>query len=105
MKYTLILSAALFMAVGQGQLAIAQSPADLVKQGVEALGGTNALSALKTTVFKADAKHWEPGQSHSVNGELRFLGDSTVTISVDYMSRSASVTTGIATCNIPPSSG
>ena len=47
MKYTLILSAALFMAVGQGQPAIAQSPADLVKQGVEALGGTNALRAIQ----------------------------------------------------------
>jgi glyoxylase-like metal-dependent hydrolase (beta-lactamase superfamily II) len=79
-----MLSAALFMAMGQVQPVSAQSPADLVKQGVEALGGASALGALKTGVFKADAKHWEPGQSHSVTGESRFLGDSTVTISVDY---------------------
>jgi len=79
-----MLSAALFLAMGQMQPASAQSPAELVKQGVEALGGANALRAVKTTVFKADAKHWEPGQSNSVNGESRFLGDSTVTITVDY---------------------
>jgi hypothetical protein len=34
--------------------------------------------------LKADVKHWEPGQSYSINGESRFLGDSTLTISVDY---------------------
>src|SRR5438132_14414460 len=84
MKYALMLSAALLMATGQVQPASAQNPADLVKQSVEALGGANALRALKTMVTKADAKHWEPGQSQSVNGESRFLGDSTVTITVDF---------------------
>src|SRR5215831_11385753 len=86
MKYALMISAALLMAVGQGQRpALAQSgPLDMVKLGVEAQGGADALRAIKTLVQKGDAKHWEPGQSHSVNGESRFLGDSTVTISVDY---------------------
>src|SRR2546421_12783403 len=86
MKYALMFSTALLMAFSQMQQpASAQSsPADLVKQGVEALGGANALRALKTVVYKIDAKHWEPGQSHSVNGESRFLGDSMVTVSVDY---------------------
>ena len=84
MRYAFMLSTALLMAFGQSQPAPAQSPADLVKQGVEALGGANALRALKTMVLKIDAKHWEPGQSHSVNGESRFLGDSMVTVSVDY---------------------
>ena len=69
---------------GQAQPASAQSPQDLIKQAVEAQGGGNALSGLKTSVAKIDAKHWEPGQSYSINGESRFLGDSTVTISVDF---------------------
>jgi len=86
MKYALMFSTALLMAIGQMQPASAQSPGDLVKQAVEAQGGADALRALKTTVYKVDAKHWEPGQSHSVNGESRFLGDSTVTISVDFTS-------------------
>src|SRR5262249_20673286 len=84
MKYALMISATLLVALGQGQPASAQSPTDLVKQAVDALGGADALRAVKTLVTKADAKHWEPGQSNSVNGESRFLGDSTVTITVDF---------------------
>jgi glyoxylase-like metal-dependent hydrolase (beta-lactamase superfamily II) len=85
MKYSLMISAALLLAIGHTQTASAQTnPTDLIKLGVEAQGGADALRAIKTLVQKGDAKHWEPGQSHSVNGESRFLGDSTVTISVDY---------------------
>ena len=85
MKYALMISAALLMAFGQGQRpALAQSgPLDVVKQGIEAQGGADALRAIKTLSYKADAKHWEPGQSNSVNGESRFLGDSTVTVQAD----------------------
>ena len=46
--------------------------------------GPDALRSLKTVLVKAEAKHWEPGQSYSISGESRFLGDSTLTISVDY---------------------
>ena len=60
------------------------NPNDLIKLGVEAQGGADALRNIKTLVQKGDAKHWEPGQSYSVNGESRFLGDSTVTVTVDY---------------------
>jgi glyoxylase-like metal-dependent hydrolase (beta-lactamase superfamily II) len=91
MKYTLMFSAALFAASGFALPASAQSPAELVKQSVEALGGANAMRAIKSMVTKADAKHWEPGQSNSVNGEARFLGDSTVTISVDYANKDGAV--------------
>src|SRR5712692_1199354 len=87
MKYALMISAALLMAFGQGQPASAQSPADLVKKAVGAIGGDDALRAVKTLVLKADGKHWEPGQSNSVNGESRFLGDSTVTTSVDFAAK------------------
>src|SRR5580692_1242368 len=85
MKYSLMISAGLLMAIGHTLPASAQTnPTDLVKLGVEAQGGADALRAIKTLVQKGDAKHWEPGQSHSVKGESRFLGDSTVTITVDY---------------------
>jgi hypothetical protein len=84
MRYALLLSAAVLVALGHGQPASAQSgPLDLVKQGVEAQGGVDALRAIKTISAKADAKHWEPGQSFSVNGDSRFLGDSTVSITAD----------------------
>jgi glyoxylase-like metal-dependent hydrolase (beta-lactamase superfamily II) len=85
MKYSLMISATLLMAISHTQPASAQSnPLDLVKLGVEAQGGADALRAIKTLVSKADQKSWEPGQSYSVNGESRFLGDSAVTLTVDY---------------------
>jgi glyoxylase-like metal-dependent hydrolase (beta-lactamase superfamily II) len=85
MKYSLMISATLLMAISHTQPASAQSnPLDLVKLGVEAQGGADALRAIKTLVQKGETKAWEPGQSYSVNGEPRFLGDSALTISVDY---------------------
>src|SRR5262249_28975675 len=87
MKNTLMISGALLLALGKAQPASAQSPTDLVKQAVDALGGADALRGMKTLVTKADAKHWEPGQSNSVSGESRFLGDSTLTTSVDYANK------------------
>jgi glyoxylase-like metal-dependent hydrolase (beta-lactamase superfamily II) len=86
-QYAWMLSAALLAAGSFVQPASAQSPTDLVKQSVEALGGADALRNIKTLIMKADAKHWEPGQSNSVNGESRFLGDSKVTITVDFTSK------------------
>jgi glyoxylase-like metal-dependent hydrolase (beta-lactamase superfamily II) len=83
MKYALLLSTALCLAFGQAQPASAQSPGDLVKQAVDALGGADAIRAIKTNVAKGTAKHWEPGQSNSVNGEARFLGDSNITLTAD----------------------
>ena len=91
MKYALMISAALLVTSGHFQTVSAQSPTDLVKQSVEALGGADALRAVKTMVSKVDAKHWEPGQSNSVNGESRFLGDSTETISVDFAASGGAV--------------
>ena len=85
MKYALIISAAVLMATTAYTPASAQTnPNDLIKLGVEAQGGADALRAIKTLVSKGEAKHWEPGQSYSVNGESRFLGDSQFTVTVDY---------------------
>src|SRR3954454_2086276 len=84
MKHTLLFSTALLMALGQWQPASAQAPIDLVKQGIEAQGGANAVRAIKSLVLKGTYKSWEPGQGYSINGETRFLGDSKITISVDY---------------------
>jgi Metallo-beta-lactamase superfamily len=74
---------ATLLSFGHWQSAHAQSPIDLVKQGIEAQGGVDAMRALKTWVIKVDTKHWDPGQSNSVNGESRFLGDSTYTITAN----------------------
>jgi glyoxylase-like metal-dependent hydrolase (beta-lactamase superfamily II) len=84
MRYALMISAALLVAAGPGQPALAQTgPLDLIKQAIEAQGGAMELGSIKTISAKGDAKHWEPGQSNSVNGESRFLGDSTVSLTAD----------------------
>jgi glyoxylase-like metal-dependent hydrolase (beta-lactamase superfamily II) len=85
----LIPTAALVFGAALAQPAAAQSGAELVKQAVEAQGGTAALMAAKTTIIKGEAKHWEPGQSYSPTGEAKFLGDSTYTQTVDNVARTA----------------
>jgi glyoxylase-like metal-dependent hydrolase (beta-lactamase superfamily II) len=88
MKYALMISTALTIGLGAVQPLSAQTnPIDLVKLAVEAQGGADAIRGLKTLTGKGEAKHWEPGQSHSVNGESRFLGDSTVNVSADVANR------------------
>jgi glyoxylase-like metal-dependent hydrolase (beta-lactamase superfamily II) len=85
MKYGLIISAAVLLATTAFTPASAQTnPNDLIKLGVEAQGGADALRAIKTLVSKGEAKHWEPGQSYSVNGESRPLDDSTFTTTADF---------------------
>jgi glyoxylase-like metal-dependent hydrolase (beta-lactamase superfamily II) len=84
MKHLLGISAALLATTALVQVASAKdSPADLVKGAIAAEGGADALKAISSLAIKADAKHWEPGQSLKAGGEPRFLGDSKVTITWD----------------------
>lgn len=83
MKYALSISAALLMAAGQLGPAQAQAPRELVNQAIAAEGGLDALRGLKGLAIKADALHWEPGQSKAAGGEPRLLGNTTLTITWD----------------------
>ena len=55
------------------------SPVDAVNQAVGAIGGADALRAMKSLTFKADAQFWEPQQSYVADGEPRLIGDSKIT--------------------------
>jgi glyoxylase-like metal-dependent hydrolase (beta-lactamase superfamily II) len=55
------------------------SPIDTVNQAVGAIGGADALRAMKGLTFKADAQFWEPQQSYVADGEPRFVGNSKIT--------------------------
>jgi glyoxylase-like metal-dependent hydrolase (beta-lactamase superfamily II) len=61
------------------------APVDLVQQAVTAMGGAQALGALKTLTITAEAKHWEPEQSLVADGPPRALGTSTLTVSWDLV--------------------
>src|SRR5437899_3275079 len=84
-------SVALVFGAALAQPAAAQSGVDLVRESVIAQGGYAALRAVKTTLIKGEAKHWEPGQSHSPTGEARFLGDSAYTQTVDNVTRTSRI--------------
>jgi len=88
MKLALSISAALLLAISQPQPASAQSTA-LINQVIAGEGGVNALRSLKALAIRADAMHWEPGQSKEAGGEPRFLGNTALTITWDLATGSA----------------
>jgi hypothetical protein len=81
-----------------------QAPIDLVKAGVAAQGGADALKALKGLAMKGEAKHWEPGQSLKAYGEPRFLGDTTFSLTVDGVKHQARYDVDRAMVYPPPAS-
>jgi len=89
MKYTLWIVAFLLVAA-QARPALAQGSGDnLVKQAVAVEGGADALRGVKSLSIKGDAKFWEPGQSFAPDGEPRFMGDATFSMTWDLASGSA----------------
>jgi hypothetical protein len=90
-KCSLAISAAALLLTSIGlQPAHAQSTASaIVNQAVAAEGGADALRALQSLAIKADAMHWEPGQSKEAGGEPRFLGNTSLAITWDLAKRSA----------------
>jgi hypothetical protein len=89
MKHTLWITT-LLLVFAQQQPALAQGSGDnLVKQAVAAEGGADALRAVKGLSIKGDAKFWEPGQSFAPDGDPRFLGDATFTMTWDLAKSSA----------------
>lgn len=66
------------------------SPTDAAKQAVGAMGGAEALRAMKSLKLQADAQFWEPQQSYVADGEPRLIGSSKITFTwtnVDNASR------------------
>ncbi len=87
MLRVIVPAVALLLGAALAYPAAAQSGADLVKQSIAAQGGANALRNYKSAVLTFEAKNWEPGQSYSPTGEPRFIGDSTVTETIDVANR------------------
>jgi hypothetical protein len=91
MLRVIVPTVALLFGAALPQPAAAQSGVDLVKQSIAAQGGADLLQNYKSAIVKFEAKHWEPGQSYSPTGEARFIGDSNVTLTVDFANRMARV--------------
>jgi glyoxylase-like metal-dependent hydrolase (beta-lactamase superfamily II) len=58
---------------------------------VQAVGGADRLAAVKTVSLKATVKQWEPEQSMSPGGEMRFTGESTMTAVAEVASGAARI--------------
>ncbi len=62
-------------------------PQDLMSRAVEALGGADKMSDVKTLWAKATVRQWEPEQSMVPGGEMRFACESTVEVVLDVGAR------------------
>ena len=60
---------------------------DLVARGLQAQGGADKLTAVKTVSQKATVRNWEPEQSMVAGGEMRFANESTVVMDTDVRAR------------------
>jgi glyoxylase-like metal-dependent hydrolase (beta-lactamase superfamily II) len=83
MKCAFCAAAAVLLAANGLQPAHAQSARALISRAIAAEGGIDALRALKALSIRADAMHWEPGESKVAGGEPRFLGNTTLAITWD----------------------
>ncbi len=81
MHWVMSALAVLLLSLGSTPPAHAQSGhRGLIEQAVQAQGGAAALRALKSLSIKADAAHWDTGQSLVPGGEPRFLGNSAISM-------------------------
>src|SRR5712692_6377474 len=64
---------------------------DLVSRAVEAVGGVDKLTAVKTLSVKGTVRQWEPEQSTMAGGEMRYTCASTFEAVADVESRSARI--------------
>ncbi len=64
---------------------------ELVKRAVDAMGGADALAAIKTISAKGTVKQWEPEQSDVPGGEMRFANESSWDFVGDRTTRAARI--------------
>ena len=62
---------------------------DLVNRALAALGGADAMRALRSASLKGTVKHWEPEQSHVPGGEARFAAESSFDLTLDFANQRA----------------
>jgi glyoxylase-like metal-dependent hydrolase (beta-lactamase superfamily II) len=62
---------------------------ELVNRALSSMGGVEAMRALRSASIKGTVKHWEPEQSHTPGGEMRFAADSSFDLTLDLASQRA----------------
>ena len=59
----------------------------LVERAVSAMGGVEAMRALRAASIRGNVKHWEPEQSHAPGGEARFAAEAGFELIMDFATR------------------
>lgn len=62
---------------------------ELVNRALTAMGGVEAMRALRSASIKGTVKHWEPEQSQTPGGEMRFAAESSFDITLDIANQRA----------------
>ena len=62
---------------------------DPVSRAVAAMGGVEALRALRSASIRGTAKHWEPEQSQVPGGDARFAAESSFELTLDFVNQRA----------------
>ncbi len=75
----------------EGGAASSQQAGDieLVNGALAAQGGVEAMRALRSASIKGTVKHWEPEQSHTPGGEMRFASESSFDLTLDFANQRA----------------
>lgn len=61
----------------------------LVARAIAAVGGVEAMRALRSASLRGTLKHWEPEQSHTPGGQPRFAADASFELTLDFVNRRA----------------
>jgi glyoxylase-like metal-dependent hydrolase (beta-lactamase superfamily II) len=64
---------------------------DLVGRALDAMGGQDAVTRVKTVSAQGTVKHWEPEQSDIPGGDMRFAAESKFEFIADYTVRAVRV--------------
>ena len=62
---------------------MSQTPQGLVSRAVQAQGGADGLAGVKTIAVKGTTRQWEPEQSMTAGGDMRFANDATFDVLFD----------------------
>lgn len=62
-----------------------------VSRALAAMGGAEAVAGVKTYYEKGTVKQWEPEQSHTAGGEMRFASESIYEALVDVGTRTTAI--------------
>ncbi len=64
---------------------------ELIDRALVALGGADALRALRAASLKGTVKHWEPEQSYAPGGAARFAAESSFDTTLDFVNHRARI--------------